>query len=319
MLGLKKLDSKEDWTWIEALIDRTMKESMLLEQASQYFEPKPASLFASKEVEDRINKNFNALNRQMGGAPDIFIISEGAKMDDVYDNFCWNAIIEMTSLFWRTRNNVIKTHAYFITRSITESPEAIECELSQDVRAAMSFCAKEEFWNNSEIAYIRLASLWDRVGQLLDYVFFNIRQYERDGFPTVLDRIKANYVPVDKQVEKCAFWKGITNYAYNEDPYGMKWLLRRRNLLIHSIHLCEPSRADENELKLKFHYNHLAESVKNKLKAMLPHEEVNCLHNHLARFSDLFEPISELCLWGNKLLSDMRKEKDSWIRNQENV
>jgi hypothetical protein len=91
------------------------------------------------------------------------------------------------------------------------------------------------FWNALEIATIRLASYWDRVGQLLDFVFFNIRQHEREGFPVVLERIKKNFAPTFSEVFRDdPNWNALLEYANSEKPSGLKWLLRRRNVAVHS-------------------------------------------------------------------------------------
>ena len=58
----------------------------------------------------------------------------------------------------------------------------------------------DRYWEEAEIAYIRLASYWDRVGQLLDFMYFNIRQYDREGFAAVIDKIQANYCPIYPEI-----------------------------------------------------------------------------------------------------------------------
>ena len=164
----------------------------------------------------------------------------------------------------------------------------------------------EMFWEHAETSYIRLASFWDRVGQLLDFVFFNIRQYERDGFPRVLERIRANYVLQFSDIEKAASWTYLWDYGKSEQPDGFKWLTSRRNLLVHSIHLQALAAAKESEL-YKSAFNHLDETARKKLKPDTPESELELLHEHLAAASVLFPAILGLCELGVNT-----KESQKW-------
>jgi hypothetical protein len=56
---------------------------------------------------------------------------------------------------------------------LPESPEAAAQLIKQ---------AQGAFWEHAEAAYIRLYSFWDRVGQVLDFAFFNIRKFDQNGF-----------------------------------------------------------------------------------------------------------------------------------------
>jgi hypothetical protein len=113
-------------------------------------------------------------------------------------------------------------------------------------------------------------------------------------------------------VEKQQFWIDIKRYGYRDQVDGLKWLLRRRNLLVHSLHLGERTASKERDLA--YYFNHLDETTRNRLGAMRPHEELQelqALHSHLGAFARLLEPICDLCLWGVALIADLRKEKES--------
>ena len=312
MINFKKLKS-EDNSWIQILFDRSVKEAILLHRAAEFFQPQPARLFEADADAKRINEKFAKRYSKLGGVPDVFIIADGAAPSGVYDDFTWYSVQEMVSLFKRARTSVTKVHAKFLTYWILRNAkEIVETGLDEKQLSALEPVILDEFWEYAETAYIRLASMWDRAGQLLDYVFFNIRQFERDGFPSVLDRIKTNFVVLDKTVENQDFWKQVRQYAYRDQVDGLKWLLRRRNLLVHSLHLGEQNATKKEERDLSYYFNHLDEATRNRLGTMEPEQELDALHSHLSKFAKLFEPLCDLCLWGVDLITDMRKEKE-WV------
>lgn len=175
------------------------------------------------------------------------------------------------------------------------SPDALspqpQPEALKDLQDAMS----EMFWEHAETSYIRLASFWDRIGQLLDFVFFNIRQYERNGFPSVLSPIRSNYVPLFLDLDFSEPWNDLWNYQKSENVDGLGWLIRRRNLLVHSLHL-EPMEVGEKENAIfSSAFNHLDEAVRKKLKPGSPKAELDYLHTHLAAAARLFPDVVALC------------------------
>jgi hypothetical protein len=314
MIKLEKLESEEDWNWFKAVLDRSMKESIMLEKASKCFDPAPPSLFENGVAEESVKKKLASLYQKLGGVPDVFLIRKGARPTDRYDEFAWCAVNEMISLFQRARTGVVKTHSIFIAYSlISKAPSTFEASFTPEQLACLEPVVKEDFWNQAETAYIRLASLWDRAGQLLDYVFFNIRQFEYDGFSAVLDRIKANFAILDPSLERSSFWINIKTYAHSEKTDGLKWLLRRRNLLVHTLHLGDRLDRAKEEMEILYYYNHLEEATRKKLGTLPPEEELLILHGHLTSFTRLLEPLCDLCLWGADLIHDMRKVKESVI------
>jgi hypothetical protein len=119
----------------------------------------------------------------------------------------------------------------------------------------------EMFWEHAEASYLRLASFWDRIGQLLDFVFFNIRQYERDGFSAVLSRIRSNYVPLFLDLDFSGPWNNLWNYQKSENVDGLGWLIRRRNLLVHSLHLGPIEVGEKENAIFALAFNHLDETI----------------------------------------------------------
>jgi hypothetical protein len=274
----------------------------------------PADLFDTEERKTEINKKTTLLSVRLGGAPDHFIVKKGARVTDIkdkFDDFVWSTIDEMVALFGRSRNMVVKAHCAYATRWILkEGPGVMEKPFSDEKLGVFLTVVTEDFCQYTEDALIRLASLWDRVGQLLDYVFFNIRQYERDGFPAVFDRIKANVVHLDPTVEKTAFWSGLKSYCNSEQTNGFRWLLRRRNLLVHSMHLGATRDREKEDSEIRYYYNHLEEAIRNKLRTLSFDDELKAIHCHLRAFAASFESILDLSLWGAGVIHEVRREKD---------
>jgi hypothetical protein len=311
MINLDKLRTKEDSKWLDVLFDRSLKEAVLLDRAAEFFDPQPCGLFETKEAEKRVNEKLANLYTKLGAVPNLLITKVGVPPSDTYDDFTWYSVREMVSMFSRARTSVTKVHAKFFTYSVLRGgKQKVKTGWTKKQLAAFEPIVLDEFWEGAETAYIRLASMWDRAGQLLDYVFFNIRQFERDGFPSVLDRIKVNFAILDKAVEKQQFWIEIKKYSYSERVDGLKWLLRRRNLLVHSLHLGEQKKGQERR-DLEYYFNHLDEATRNRLGAMTPQDELGLLHGHLRSFAKLLEPLCDLCLWGVELIGNLRKEKES--------
>jgi len=49
-----------------------------------------------------------------------------------------------------------------------------------------------ELWEAIEVVFLRAAGFWDRMGQLLEFIFFQVRDY-RDGFSGTIVKLKANF------------------------------------------------------------------------------------------------------------------------------
>lgn len=153
---------------------------------------------------------------------------------------------------------------------------------------------KDRLWEEIEISYIRQASYWDRVAQLLDFLFFNIRQFDRDGFSGVVDRIHSNYASILLQLSENASWTKLREYHMSEKSDGYKWLVRRRNLLVHSLHL-RPVTDQIEDPVFTFAFNHLEEKVRKKLKPRDAHSEIEILHSQFNAMTELFGDVLTLC------------------------
>ena len=131
----------------------------------------------------------------------------------------------------------------------------MELPKNPDAAAALIREAQAAFWEHAEAAYIRLCSFWDRVGQVLDFAFFNIRKFDQNGFAAIMDRIDLNAVPMADGLKNCNSWQRLRSFQTSEKEDGLKWLVQRRNLVVHSLHL-HPVKTDEEGV-FKSQFNHL--------------------------------------------------------------
>jgi hypothetical protein len=129
MINFTKLKAaakkKEQPSWLSIFFDRSMKEAVLLDKASEFFEPEPCRLFQNDEDGKRINEKLASLYAKLGGVPNLFITRKGVKPSDTYDDFTWYSVQEMVSLFNRARMSVMKVHAKFITYEILRGSKRV--------------------------------------------------------------------------------------------------------------------------------------------------------------------------------------------------
>ena len=268
-------------------------EPWLLTRFEEFLSPKPASIDFSKSLARRLD----TLIEQLGGVPRLILIPENGEKLPEYDTYSIAAIRELESSFKRCRRSICRTHVCFIASEFyKQEPDLFVQQLEAGVKRGLSAEMEELYWEHAETSYIRLASYWDRVGQFLDFVFFNIRQYERDGFPAVMDRVASNYVRLFPGLESAPFWSAMRSYQNSEKQDGFQFLVRRRNLLVHSLHLqaIGDQSGEENPIFTSA-YNHLEESVHQKLKPGTPESELGVLHAHLALAAHQFPHMIELC------------------------
>jgi hypothetical protein len=270
----------------------TANEPWLLVRFEEFLSPKPASLDFSRPVTNRLNK----LTEKMGGVPRLIVYKTGEKLPE-FDTYGDAAIHEVAFSFQRCRRSVCRTHVCFVASEFyKQHPDVFVQRIGPAIKRGLAASMEEVFWEHAETSYIRLASYWDRIGQFLDFIFFNIRQYERDGFPSVMDRISSNYVRLFPDLESAPSWAALRNYQRSEKQDGFQFLIRRRNLLVHSVHLeaIQSKAGGENPIFTSA-YNHLEESVHRKLKPDTPESELAFLHAHLSAAAKLFPSMIELC------------------------
>lgn len=264
-------------------------EAVLLARMEEYLNPKPARLWNDGE-EDYFNKKLDKAVEHMGGPPRLILI----RVDDPppeCDPYPEAALREVITGFHRARKSVCRAHLFMIgTQMQRQHPEWIGIPDDPEVISKFAGVSEAAFWEHTETAYIRLASYWDRVGQLLDFAFFKIRQFERDGFSAVMDRIRTNVIQMNTSLGSSGSWKAIRSFQTSEKGDGLKWLLRRRNITVHSLHL-RPADEPTDEKAFKPMYNYLEEKLNARLAPGPPEEEVEKLHIHLAKAASLFREV----------------------------
>ncbi|MRR06383.1 MAG: hypothetical protein EG828_05475 [Deltaproteobacteria bacterium] len=269
-------------------------ETVLLAQLEQYFDPKPASIAENDEEIKILQKRVEKLVEDLGGPPKLIIVKE----DDPkprYDLYPAAALQEVISMFHRTRKATLRAHMFMIgSQMVRNKPEFLTLPDNKEAQEHILKSAEATFWEHAETAFIRLASFWDRVGQLLDFAFFRIRQFERDGFSSVVDRIRNNVALVHSELATNPSWERIRSYQTSEKADGLKWLLRRRNLLVHSLYLRPFEKADDDAI-FDSEFNHLDASLREKLAPGNIEEELTKIHIHLSKAAQLFPDILSLC------------------------
>jgi len=271
-------------------------ESVILARLEEFLEPKPPKLAKSKKHAEELNLSIDRLIRDYGGPPRLIIqFPEEAKPK--YDTYLPAALAEVTNLFDRSRNSLCRAKVFLIGMHFLETkPDLIHmpADAPAEVHASFKDGTSNAFWEHAEACYIRLAGYWDRVGQVLDFAFFGIRQYERDGFSAVLDRIRANTLRMHPEIAKLPAWVALWSYKKSQHEDGLQWLLSRRNLLVHSLYLRPLDAQDSDEL-YESAFNHLDDRLRKSLSVGTPEVEVNRLHTHLSAAASLLPCVIELC------------------------
>jgi hypothetical protein len=187
---------------------------------------------------------------------------------------------------------------YYITYGALDKHPNFWPDMPAEERTNRRSVTERRFFDALEIATTRLSSYWDRVGQILAFVFFNVRQYERDVFSSVLDRIKKNFIPTCPEIANSPAWDSITKYANSEKKGGYKWLARRRNLIVHSMQMAPSRKGDDPDAILEYEFNHYEHRVINDLVIKELKEELGDIHSHLASAALLVPCVIELARLG---------------------
>ena len=263
-------------------------------EAFSIFHPMPAELDLTKG--SALQSKLSHLSTALGGPPRLIITKQGERPPQ-FDTYADAAISEAIDAFMLARSSICRTHIYLIGSAlIKQRPELMNLPQDPEIRRIIVTQVEAYFWEHTETSYIRLASFWDRVGQLLDFAFFNIRQYEHDGFYAVMERISKNFIAMNQTNVRSATWARLRKFQASGQPDGLQWLLSRRNLLVHSLHLRRPRENEPDNPIFTSAYNHLEQAVRNKLRQGTAEEEVSLLHQHLSAAATLFPDAVEVAL-----------------------
>lgn len=283
------------------ILSQTVNEAIVLNQLEGIMSPKLTSLAKTKSEEKAIQERMLKLQRSLGGIPKL-IIKHKNKPAPRYDTYPVAAINEIISTYHRCRKSLCRTHLYYVGVGLVKDiPDTLKLPKDPEMTKNTIEAIFDSFWGHAETTYIRLASLWDRIGQLLDFVFFNIRQYERDGFSNVMNRIMKNYIPLSKELSNSEHWRKLRSYQNSEKTDGFGWLLKRRNILIHSLHLKAFVKSEGKDPIYISEYNHLDEKERKNLAPGTTTEELNYLHSHFSKAVKLFDNVFGICELGTKI------------------
>lgn len=277
---------------VSQVISHVANEPLLLVR----YEHKQADKFArlwDESSQKAISERLDKIALHMGGPPRLYILRHNENPPPE-DGFPGAALQEVLSVFQRARTSVIRAHMFHVgNRYVEETPDLMTND--PKIAGGLLKLSQEAFWEHAEAAYIRLASYWDRVGQVLNFAFFNIRSFKHEGFQSVMDRIHDNVAKMDAQFAKNGSWTRLRAFQCSSKDDGYKWLQERRNLLIHSLHLqpIAPDSADEedkadNDTVFTSQFNHLDHAHREKLRPRDPAGEVTVLMGQLDRAGELF-------------------------------
>ena len=260
-------------------------EALLLAQYELVQESKFANLWPAGD-NGEFDKRINRVVQHLGGPPELYVLANDEEPPPV-DYYPEATMREAFAVFSRARKSVLRAHLFMAGSSLlAEQPGVMDLPKNQDAADLFIKEAQAAFWEHAEAAYIRLHSFWDRVGQVLDLAFFNIRKFDQNGFTTVMDRIHSNTVPMDDRLKNSDSWKRLRFFQTSEKEDGLKWLIQRRNLVVHSLHLHPVQTNEESVFKSQF--NHLDVAHREKLRPREPAEEVALLIGQLDGAGTLF-------------------------------
>lgn len=306
----RKPEDEDDFTKaLGKIMSHTVNEPWMILDFEKFMHPAPAKIALNQNGEKELFNRIDRINKTLGGPPEFIYVLRGAKPKQ-YDTYPTLAIEQIICCFARARYSVCRAHIFYVGAS-TCKKDLWKPPMTKEHAGLYYELIIERYWEQAEMCFIRIASLWDRIGQLLDFIFFNIRQYERDGFAKVFERIGVNCGPMTDLKSK-SFWTYLETYVNSEKDDGLKWLIRRRNLLVHSMHLDDNADNRNDGSLFISEYNHLEESLKTKLKPGSAQEELERIHRHLYKFTDAFSSVLDLCEYGIEIC---RNRKPEWSLN----
>lgn len=287
-----KMTNDDHFKLLSSIISHVANESILLTKyQNMAVEDSFSQLFTDDSYNDFI-KQLNDIAEYLGGPPEYYLLPE-EEAPPLSDNYPEAVLKEIIDVFLLARKSVIRTHMFLTGSSFLESnPDLLEGSINNlEGQKALVTMVKATFWEHAEASYIRLYSFWDRIGQILDFAFFNIRKFDQNGFNSVMHRIHVNVVPMVKQMKSDAAWKRLRSFQTSNKEDGLQWLLQRRNLIIHSLHL-HPVPIEEEVFDSQF--NHLDEAHRKKLLPKEAAEEVVLLNGQLSKAAELFPAILKI-------------------------
>lgn len=260
-------------------------EALVLAQYELFQENKFVQLVPENDNGD-FDRRMNKVTEHLGGPPGFYILREDED-PPAADGYPEAALHEAFDVFQRARKSVLRAHLFMTGSSLlARQPDIMNLPDHPDAASMFIRQAQAAFWEHAEAAYIRLSAFWDRLGQVLDFAFFNIRKFDQNGFYAVMERVAANVIPMNERLMASDSWRRLRSFQSSEKEDGLKWLLLRRNLIVHSLHL-RPVQGNEEGM-FKSQFNHLDAAHREKLRPRDPAGEVALLLGQLDRAGALF-------------------------------
>jgi len=246
-------------------------------------------------------KRVDEVLEHLGAPPKFYLVRKGEDhLIPAADTYPVAAMNEIFEVFHRTRTSVLRARVYAAGAAVLEANSFKVFEhlhTRQEQQELYVRVSQAAVWEHAEAAYIRIYSFWDRVGQILDFAFFNIRKFDHNGFNSVMDRIHSNIAPMNNELANSQSWQRLRRFQNSRNDDGLKWLLERRNLIVHSLHLHPLQDSEDGVFKSQF--NHLDVAHRDKLKPRTPDEEIEMLMGHIAKAVMLFSDVLTLLGYSN--------------------
>lgn len=189
-----------------------------------------------------------------------------------------------------------------VNRCCALAEAALERPKTSDSEAILAYSVRwlrfdEAYAMAQEDAVARLCGYWDRVAQLLSFVFFNVREFDHDVFTAVIDRVRSNWAKHEPLFAIHEAWGKLWHYRDRGGDEGYKWLSSRRNALTHSVHM---PRAIREALRSNDERpgDAIWARIVAKVSAGSPEEEKRRMTSHLKAMHELRDSVTDLCRFG---------------------
>ena len=155
------------------VMSHAANEPTLIKRMEPHLSPRPANIYTdeadAEDLERHICKFLNKIEPQQK-----LIITrddEPLSLRDRIRTYQFDISEELTDCFRVCRNAVCRLHMFYITHESVRVNREFWKNMSEEDAMICGDLLAKSFWEALEIATVRLVSYWDRVGQLLDFIF----------------------------------------------------------------------------------------------------------------------------------------------------
>ncbi len=146
-------------------------------------------------------------------------------------------------------------------------------------------------WEAVEVGYFRACAYWDRVGQLLEFIFFNVRDY-REGFSATIQRMKTNFESDELPMQSlagCDHWQYLKKFRNRRHEN----LTSKRNVIAHRRG-ASSCRVEDSPSERDNYFDHL-NATAGKFTNL--DSEICFLNDHVKEAWEALPHVLELSLW----------------------